>query len=89
MYTRLGGWADAFLGAGAGAFIGSLWEVRDSSSLRFATALYTALTEDKTIGDAIAVARQKLRSDDPSDPTWLAYTLWGDPAAKVQFGGGA
>lgn len=88
IYTRLGGWADAFLDAGAGAFIGSLWEVRDSSSLSFATELYTALTEDKTIGESIAMARKKLRSDDPSDPTWLAYSLWGDPAAKVRFGGG-
>lgn len=87
IYTRLGGWADAFMDAGAGAFIGSLWEVRDSSSLKFATGLYTALTEDKTISESIAAAREKLRLDDPSDPTWLAYTLWGDPAAKVQFGG--
>ena len=48
-----------------------------------------AKRRNKTISEAIAVARQKLRSDDPSDPTWLAYTLWGDPAAKVQFGGEA
>jgi len=86
IYTHLGGWADAFLNAGAGAFIGSLWEVRDRSSMSFAREFYTALTEDKTIGECIAAARQKLRSDDPSDPTWLAYTLWGDPAAKVRLG---
>jgi CHAT domain/Protein of unknown function (DUF2934) len=89
IYTHLGGWADAFLNAGAGAFIGSLWEVRDKSSLSFATELYTALTEGKTVGESIAAGRKKLRSEDPSDPTWLAYTLWGDPAAKVRFRGGA
>jgi hypothetical protein len=88
VYTRLGGWADAFLDAGAGAFIGSLWEVRDASSFSFATEFYTALTENKTIGDSIAAARQKLLMDDPSDPTWLAYTLWGDPAAKVRLADG-
>lgn len=87
VYTRLGGWADAFLNAGAGAFIGSLWEVRDSSSEAFAVEFYTAVTEGKTVGEAIAAARAKLRRSDPSDPTWLAYTLWGDPAAKVSLGG--
>lgn len=86
IYTRLGGWADAFLSAGAGAFIGSLWEVRDTSSLRFATAFYLALADDKTIGESIAAARHELRSCDPSDPTWLAYTMWGDPGAKVALG---
>ena len=86
IYTRLGGWADAFLDAGAGAFIGSLWEVRDSSSLTFATEFYTALAQNKTIGESIASGRQKLRSSDPSDPTWLSYTLWGDPAANVRLG---
>ncbi len=89
VYTRLGGWADSFLNAGAGAFIGSLWEVRDTSSRTFATEFYSALAADKTIGESISAARAKLRSNDPSDPTWLAYTLWGDPAATVRLGGGA
>ena len=33
--------------------------------MSFATELYTALTRDETIGEAMAAARQKLRSDDP------------------------
>jgi CHAT domain len=45
-YTSLDGWADAFVQAGAGAFIGSLWEVRDTTAGRLAEALYTALLDD-------------------------------------------
>jgi len=79
-YTWLAGWAKSFLAAGAGAFIGSLWEVRDSSASHFAEEFYRALLSGTPLGDAMKQARTAIQNE-PGDPTWLAYTLYGNPAA--------
>jgi CHAT domain-containing protein len=79
-YTWLAGWAKSFLAAGAGAFIGSLWEVRDSSASHFAETFYQALHSGIPLGDAMKQARIAIQNE-PGDPTWLAYTLYGNPAA--------
>jgi CHAT domain len=81
-YTWLAGWAKSFLTAGAGAFIGSLWEVRDSSANRFAETFYQALHSGIPLGDAMKQARTAIQKE-PGDPTWLAYTLYGNPAAVL------
>ena len=39
LYTTVEGWASSFLRAGAGAFIGSLWEVSDTSASTYAQAV--------------------------------------------------
>jgi len=79
-YTWLAGWAKSFLTAGAGAFIGSLWEVRDSSASLFAEEFYRVLVSGAPLGDAMKQARTAIQNE-PGDPTWLAYTLYGNPAA--------
>jgi len=79
-YTWLAGWAKSFLAAGAGAFIGSLWEVRDSSASHFAETFYQALHSGIPLGDAMKQARTAIQNE-PGDPTWLAYTLYGNPTA--------
>jgi serine/threonine protein kinase len=80
---QLVGWARQFMGAGAGAFIGSLWAVRSSSAKTFAEAFYRAMISDgMTLGAASLRARQEI-SGDPGDPTWLAYTVYGNPSAAV------
>jgi len=72
-----------FLEAGAAAFVGTHWEVRDESARVFAEEFYRALLEDGVdLGSAVARARKAIK-DIPGDPTWLAYTLYGDPAATV------
>ena len=38
--TRLGGWAERFIDAGASAFIGSLWEINDEMAARFSLEFY-------------------------------------------------
>lgn len=77
------GWARQFMGAGAGAFIGSLWAVRSSSAREFADEFYRALVaEGKPLGAASQHARQAI-SADGGDPTWLAYTIYGNPSATV------
>ncbi|WP_431899104.1 CHAT domain-containing protein [Micromonospora chalcea] len=79
-YTRMLGWAQQFMSSGAGAFVGTLWAVRTESSARFATAFYRSLAEGATLGAAALVARTE-QQEDPLDPTWLAYTVYGDPFA--------
>lgn len=86
-YTQVTGWAQAFVQAGAGAFIGSLWEVRDSTASEFAEAFYAALLSTPksgvrkvTLGEAVQTARAAV-ADRAGDPTWLAYTVYGSPGA--------
>ncbi|MEU4399483.1 CHAT domain-containing protein [Micromonospora orduensis] len=81
-YTRMLGWAQQFMSSGAGAFVGTLWAVRSESSVRFATAFYRSLAGGATLGAAALAARTD-QQDDRLDPTWLAYTVYGDPFATA------
>jgi CHAT domain len=81
-YHRLSGWASMFLDAGAGAFIGSLWAVSDGAAREFAEELYTELKCRATFGEALKAARTKAAAQ-AHDPTWLAYSAYGDPQAKI------
>jgi CHAT domain len=83
-FTQMNGWAKEFMGAGAGAFIGSLWAVRSSSARMFAEAFYHALVRDRhPLGTASLLARQAIAADE-GDPTWLAYTIYGNPSASLE-----
>lgn len=85
--TGLGGWAEKlFQEANAAAFVGALWEVHDELAVAFSKHFYDRLAEGDTLGEAMRAARAHLRALDPVNPTWLAYTLYGDPNAKVQIG---
>ena len=83
-YTTLQGWAKSMVEAGAGAFMGSLWEVREDTAAEFSRVFYASLTEPGevpcTFGEAMMKARYAIQ-DRPGDPTWLAYSLYGDPGA--------
>lgn len=81
-YTQLLGWAGQFMAAGAGAFIGTLWAVPSNSARVFAEAFYDCLKAGRTLGRAVQEARQVIARDS-ADPTWLAYSVYGDPAAIV------
>jgi molecular chaperone DnaK len=81
-YTQLLGWAGQFMAAGAGAFIGTLWAVPSDSARVFAEAFYDCLKASRTLGEAVQEGRQAV-ADDTADPTWLAYSIYGDPAATV------
>ncbi|MCS6826263.1 MAG: CHAT domain-containing protein [Caldilinea sp.] len=85
--TGLGGWADKlFKEANAAAFVGALWEVHDALAGEFSKTFYSRLAEGATLGEAMQAARLHVREIDPLNPTWLAYTLYGDPNATVQIG---
>ncbi|MFG2941495.1 CHAT domain-containing protein [Streptomyces sp. NPDC048282] len=82
-YTASLGWAPQFLEAGAGAFIGTLWPVRSDSALAYADAFYAHLITGRLpLGEASMKARQAIRNHD-GDPTWLAYAVYGSPAARA------
>ncbi|MCY1143558.1 CHAT domain-containing protein, partial [Actinoplanes sp. Pm04-4] len=78
-FTEMMGWAQQFLGAGAGAFVGTLWDVRSTSAQNFAEEFYGRLMTGQTLGLAAMHARKAVKND--MDPTWLAYTVYGDANA--------
>ena len=80
-YNRLDGWAEAFLQAGAAAFIGSLWAVKDQTARKFAGLFYRSLTAGATLGEAVMSARSTAERE--GDPTWLAYAVYGNPRARM------
>lgn len=82
--TRMGGWAERFVRAGASAFIGSLWEVNDALAAQFAIKFYNELLAGQTLGGAFHAARAHIRAKDNANSTWLAYTLYADPNGKVK-----
>ncbi|MFZ0927371.1 MAG: CHAT domain-containing protein [Syntrophobacteraceae bacterium] len=79
--TDIGGWAKGFLEAGAGAFIGAYWSIYDQAANDFAQAFYSNFLAGMEIGQAVQAARQKIKP--LGDPTWLAYTVYANPLAKV------
>jgi MFS family permease len=81
-YNQLDGWARKFLEAGAAAFIGSLWAVSDGAAREFAQELYLQLQAGFPLGEAVMQAR-RVAASQPDDPTWLAYTVYGDPRATI------
>lgn len=76
------GWATKFLDAGAGCFIGTLWEIRDGSAAIFANEFYRELGKKRPLGTAFRVARAAIKAE--NDPTWLAYTLYANPFAYFE-----
>ena len=85
--TGLGGWADKFIrDVRATAFLGTLWQVNDALAAEFAMVFYDELLAGKTLGVACQRARLHIKELAPANPTWLAYTLYGDPNTVVTWG---
>lgn len=81
--SDLGGWAPAFVDAGAGAFVGAYWAILSDRSRLFARVFYRSLVAGHSLGEAVRAARLRLREEFPGDPTWLAYTVFGNPLASI------
>ena|GEM_PF-2277810 len=79
----IGSWADKFVNAKSSGFLGASWEVDDGLASVFSMAFYDNLCKGMTIGEAMKGARTKIKGK--SDPTWLSYTLYADPLAKIVF----
>jgi hypothetical protein len=78
--TAWGGWPNVFVRAGAGAFVGAAWAVRDKPAAAFSTAFYEALWNDKTLAEAAGVAREAAKRF--GDASWLAFKVYGHPRAR-------
>lgn len=77
--TQLGGWPIVFLRAGAGAFVGTTWAVRDKPAAAFARAFYEALLDGKSLAEAASAARTSAKV--LGDASWLAFKVYGHPRA--------
>jgi CHAT domain-containing protein len=84
--TTLGGFAQAFLGAGAGAFVAPLWSVGDREANVFARTFYSTLKAGKSMSEAAITAREAARAQPQADASWLAYAVYGYPHAQVEGG---
>jgi hypothetical protein len=82
--THLEGWAEAFIEMGCGAFIGCGWEVSDPLAAEFAIRFYEGFRGGKALGQAVHAARHRIRADHPTNSTWLAYYLYGDPNCMLK-----
>jgi hypothetical protein len=82
----VGGFASAFLSpiskAGAGAFIGALWQVDDQLALTFAETFYSELKKGQPLVEAARAARTAAKTR--QEFTWLAYTVYGNPFARLE-----
>jgi len=73
----------AFLHAGAGATVATLWDVPDAPGPVFADVLYRELANGSPLGEAAAEARRELRRLGAPPRAWAAYVLTGNPTARV------
>lgn len=85
--TGLGGWAQAFVGAGCGAFIGPQWSVEDDLAFELARVFYEELEKGKTFGQAARAARLEVRrSEAPSSLlAALAPVVYAHPKGRLAF----
>jgi hypothetical protein len=79
-------WAKEFIRRGAGAFIGSLWNIRSETANRFGVEVYKSIKDGEatTLGEAVDLARKRSVRDQ-ADPTRLAYALYGKDNAPVSL----
>ncbi|KSB89103.1 hypothetical protein AS593_04200 [Caulobacter vibrioides] len=77
-----GGLAQAFVRQGAGLFVGTLWSVADHTALVFSRTFYEQLKAGKAVVHATRAAREAAKAHGES--TWLAYSVYGHPYARVQ-----
>jgi hypothetical protein len=84
--TRLGGWAEEWITfCHCSAFIGTHWAVTVPVAQAFADRFYEALFARQTVGEAVLTARRYVREKFPSDPSWLAYTAYAHPSARLNI----
>ncbi len=79
--TGLGGFAQAFLTAGAGVFAGTLWSVGDHPAGAFAQRFYKEMRAGANLSEATVRAREQARQE--GDASWLCYSVYGHPLALL------
>jgi hypothetical protein len=76
---QAGGFASNFVTNGCSGVIAPLWKINDKRSMEFALSLYEKLALGRSVGEAL----QELRAENEKDPTYHAYTYFGDPWVRL------
>lgn len=86
--TGLGGWARVLVqDCRVGALIAPLWSVNDGAAAHFAQAFYQAVQEPgMTLAAAVRRARKETQRAYPAESTYLAYSLYAHPNARLLLG---
>ncbi len=79
--SETGGFAETFLRGGVGAFVGCLWSVGDGPARVFVETFYERLDAGATMSEATIEAREAARR--AGDLSWLAYTVYAHPEARL------
>ena len=80
--TSLGGFARAFLDAGASAFVSCLWSVNQTPARLLVETFYARLFAGDTGAAAALAGRTAARAE--GDATWLAYVVYARPDAVLR-----
>jgi hypothetical protein len=87
-FSGMGGFADAFVRAGAGVFVGTHWSVGDEPARAFIEAFYEAFmlpaNRARPVKLSVAVTRARKAARKAGDATWLAYVIYGHPHAVLK-----
>ncbi len=78
---RMGGFSARLLSNGCSGVIAPYWPVVDRPAMEFALALYQQLKTGTSIGEAL----RELRAAHQDDPTYQAFSYFGDPWARLEF----
>lgn len=70
--------ARAFLEAGAGSVVGSLWAVRDEAAADFMQRFYRSLSNGTPRGEALRAAKIEMMQKGAPVEDWAAFVLSGD-----------
>lgn len=79
--TSTGGFSSAFLKRGAGMLVSAMWSVGDAPARTFTEKLYERLLFGDTLAEASIAARAAAQA--AKESTWLAYTVYGNPYARL------
>jgi tetratricopeptide (TPR) repeat protein len=77
------GLAEPFIAAGARAVALTRWEIGDRSTVPFIARIYDALARGETADQALRSAKLQAIADSVPASVWAAFTVVGDPNAKV------
>ena len=58
-----------------------VWKVKDDTAAKFAEVFYTELFNNKCLADAVYAARHAIRKS--GDPSWIAYSVYGNPLTRA------
>jgi hypothetical protein len=75
--------ADAFLAGGAAGVIGTVADVGDQEGTQFARLFYQRILTGQPVGEAIRSIRLKFFTEQPDNPVWATFVLYGTPTVLI------